>query len=353
MYDSNLITFGKSYILHVISLTVYSRLFFGFICCLFLSQLCQAEDLVKTEQGDDIPLLNESQEKVLDQQQQNVSERLVSAAEWIDSFFDDGRYYEEENKTRATLSLEFGYTEKDDFEINPRISMRLQLPKISKKLHLLIKGADDEEYDIDGNPRSPGDDSTDRSQLEAALQYFLIDTENSNLSTSFGGSYDYLYGGVRYRYLTDFGKWQGRFTDRLRWYTDEGWENRAAIDFERRISDVWMFRSITSGTLYENDDGIPYSQIFRVFQVVSKEKALLYETGAYFDTEPDHTMVDFQIKVRYRQRFYRDWLAFEVTPQVTFPEDHGRDTNLGIFFRFDADFGYTSSEEMFKRIFSY
>jgi len=316
-------------------------------------QLSQAGQVNEASQGDDIPFLDKSQEKALDDRQENVSTRLISAAEWIDSFFDDGRYYEEENKTRATLSLEFGYTKNDDFEINPRLSVRLQLPKISKKLNLLIKGADDEEYDTDGNPRPPGDTSTDRSQLEAALQYFLIDTENSNLSTSFGGSYDYLYGGLRYRYLQEFGKWQGRFTDRLRWYTDEGWENRADVDFERRFSDVWMFRSITTGTWYESDDGIPHSQIFRVFQVLSREKALLYETGAYFDTDPNYSMVDFQIKLRYRQRFYRDWLAFEIAPQISFPEDHDRDANLGIFFRFDADFGYITSEEMFKRIFSY
>lgn len=342
----------KRYSLKVFS-QMFLRIIFVFLSIMTFLQPSRAAEINEASQGEDIPLLDESQEKALDEQQEIISERLISAAEWIDSFFDDGRYYEEENKTRATFSLEFGYTKNDDFEVNPRISLRMQLPKISKKLNLIVKGADDEEYDTDGNLRSPGDDSTDRGQLEAALQYFFIDSENSNISTSFGGSYDYLYGGVRYRYLNDFGKWQGRFTDRLRWYTDDGWENRTTIDFERRFSEDWMFRSITTGTWYESDNSIPYSQIVRVFQVLSKEKAVLYEAGAYFDTEPDNGLVDFQIKVSYRQRFYRDWLALEITPQISFPEDHGRDANPGIFIKIEADFGYTSSDELFKKIFKY
>lgn len=302
---------------------------------------------------DHIPIVGEAAEKMMDETQEGVSKRVISAAEWLDSFFNDGRVTSEENKSRATLSLESKYTKNDDFELNPRISIRLKFPKLSKKINFLLQAADDEDFDVDGDPTHPGGRGADRGNLEAALQFFFLDTDSQNISTSFGGSYDYVYGGLRYRYWKDIGKWDLRFTDRARWYSDDGWENRASLDLERKISQKWMFRSITSATWAEIVDGVPHSEILRLYQVIDEEQAILYETGIYLDTEPDYDVTDIQLKVRYRQRFYRDWLVLEIAPQVTFPKDYDREANPGIIFKLEADFGYESEDQMFRKIFSF
>lgn len=87
--------------------------------------------------------------------------------------------------------------------------------------------------------------------------------------------------------------------------------------------------------------------------MLSEEKAIQYEAVAYLDTEPDYTMTDLQFRVRFRKRFYRDWLVVEVAPQITFPEDHDRDPNPGITIKLEADFGYTSDREVFDRVFDF
>ncbi|MBC2709557.1 MAG: hypothetical protein HGJ94_00650 [Desulfosarcina sp.] len=56
-------------------------------------------------------------------------------------------------------------------------------------------------------------------------------------------------------------------------------------------------------------------------------RALLYQIGNYFDTDPSHKMTDVQLRVRYRQRLYRDWLILEIAPQIGFPEDRDRRAN--------------------------
>jgi hypothetical protein len=59
----------------------------------------------KSSQGDDIPLLSEETEQTLDNLQQQGSQLLGSAADWIDSFFSDPRYTQEENRTMTRIKL--------------------------------------------------------------------------------------------------------------------------------------------------------------------------------------------------------------------------------------------------------
>ena len=64
-------------------------------------------------------------------------------------------------------------------------------------------------------------------------------------------------------------------------------------------------------------------------------------------------MTDLQVSVRYRQRFYRDWMVVEVAPQIGFPEAHDRKPNPGIVLRLEADFGYLADQNSFQRVFGF
>ena len=70
----------------------------------------------RSTQGDDIPYLSSDQEAQLDNLQKKGSAIVLSAAEWIDSFFDDPRYLAEENRTRARLKIGVGYSELYELE---------------------------------------------------------------------------------------------------------------------------------------------------------------------------------------------------------------------------------------------
>jgi hypothetical protein len=306
-------------------------------------------------QGNDIPLINEAGEQKIDDTHQQASMMLLTAADWIDSFFNDDRYLLEENKTRAKLRLSFGYTRFDHFEFRPRVDLRVKLPKLSKKAFLIISSSDDDDFDADGKPISnrPRNEDSEGSDLSASLRYFLKVGEQYHVSTIFGASFAYLYGGLRYRYEYDFGPWQGRLANTVKWYTDDGWENKASIDMERHFSAFWFFRASGKLDWYAHAAGLPHALVLNVFQVVNAHSALLYEVGNYFDTDPSHKMTDLLLRVRYRQRFYRDWLAFEVAPQVSFPEAHDRRPNPGIVFRVEADFGYMMEQDAFQTVFGF
>ena len=305
------------------------------------------------EQGDDLPLIDDAKEEVLDEAQEKATVLLYDVAEYIDSFFDDGRFSSEENESRATLKMSLGYSRHDNLEIQPRLDVRLKLPKLSSRAHLIIEVEEDSDFDVDDVPTDVYSDHDDaeNSELRAALRWFLKEGDTVNVAFDAGGSWDYLYTSLRVRAIQDFDNWLGRFTNRVRWYTDDGWENRTTYDLETHFNEDFFFRATTTVNYYETEDGFPHSQNFRLYQVLSSIRAISYETAVYLETEPSYRLSDLQFIVRYRQRFYRDWLVLEVSPRVTFPDDHDYEINPGLIFKLEASFGHNSNEEGFKKVF--
>lgn len=318
-----------------------------------------AEDSVQksTNSGEEqiptTPELGEGREAKLDFMQKKASTLLLDTAQWIDSFFDDGRFLSEENKSRGTVRLYFGYSKNDHLEVKQRLDLRIKLPKLSRKLNLLLEGSDDSDFDVDSNPITsrPTNEDAEHGQWRLALRYFFKESEKYNVSFDAGVSWGYLYGGAKLRAIQEYNAWLGRFTNRFRYYTDDGWENKTAYDLERDLSEKFFFRSTTGINMFEREEGIVHYQRFSLFQVLSPLKAVAYEGGIYFDTEPSHKMTDIQFIVKYRQRFLRDWLVLEISPRISFPKDHNRVANPGIIFTFEAAFGYDADNEGYKKIF--
>ena len=318
----------------------------------------QAETLSKeSDQTDDIPMLDEESEEMVDALQQEGSEMLINAASWLDSFFYDPRFTEEENRSWARLKLKFGYSRFYDFEFKPSIDLNIHLPKLNNKVDIYITANDDRDFNSDSTPipDTPGGRQNTDEQLTAGVRYLLAMGKSFNLTTHFGVSLGYVYGGVRYRHTHPFfsDEWDGRLTDRLRWYSDDGWENRLTYDIESHISDRYFFRTSFNTVVAERFDGVPSSGIMQLYRILNIDKAVLFESGVYLDTDPEFTVTDIQLKIRYRQRFFREWLVLEIGPQLTFPEDHDYKINPGIIVKFEAEFGYLNDRKAYQSIFSF
>jgi len=305
----------------------------------------------KSVQGDDIPMLDTKTEAEIDKKQEEYSKLLLETAEWIDSFFDDNRYLEDTNKTRGVVKLGLGYSRKDDFEIKPRFDIRLSLPRLENKVAITFQGSDDADFDIDNNPLLQ-ENAEDRDP-SAGVSYYWIDTERWNFSWDGGVSWNYVYGGARIRYQHPIGDtWQGRFTNRVRYYSDDGWQNIAAYDLETRVKQDLFFRATTNASIYEKDDGLFHGQNFRIFKVLNEYSIVSMDTGIFLRTEPSYRMQDLQLKVRYRQRFFRDWLVLEISPRCSWPDDYDYRFNPGIMVQLEATFGYKTDASVYRKIFN-
>lgn len=258
----------------------------------------------------------------LDQVHDQGSVGVRRASNWIDDFFDDERIAAEENRSRVRLRLTAGVEEGDGVDFEPRANIRLHLPKLSDRLNLLFFASEDDNPEDDASRPDPevrGDNN--KKDAAVALQYFLQESDKSNVSVTLGGSYDYLYTGVRGRYLKEFGPWTSRLVSQLRWYTDNDWRLLNSLDFERPLGERWFFRATGQLDWIEEDGELPGGLLFRLYQALDVDKVLSYEWHNSFDDVGNEDLSEIKLQLRYRQRYLRDWLFFEVSPYVQFEEE--------------------------------
>jgi hypothetical protein len=279
-----------------------------------------------------------------------ISRRIQLSADWLDKFFDDDRYVSEQNRTRLNVELASFIEDGEGLDNSMNVSFRLALPRLNKRLkkiktYLVISADPDDNDDID-NTRQ--DDlnldfhDADDENANIGLLFVLKDSMTQNIRIKAGvklGSGTQFYVGPRYRKLFRFEKWALRLTERIRYYTDDGFESKNRIDFERPITKRLFFRSSTDGSWYEEEPGFYYNLRLFLFHVISPIRVLEYEWRASYETRPHHQLQEVVFKVRYRQPFLKKWLFLDLVPMATFPREKDFDFTPGFMVQLEFIFG--------------
>jgi hypothetical protein len=326
----------------------YKRLVFGAIVALALkSPETHTQQLPsersETEANPEIGLV--------DKAHAGVSRTVYLSANWLDAFFGDERAAAEENRTLLKVSLR-GFSEAGEgFKIDPKISLKLRLPRLSKRLQLEVTRDTEADFALDAEDplarrsvRQVRFEDEEERGLTAALRYFVKTTHRANISLQggvrvrFGAPIGFV--GPRYRRVIHFEPWALRFTQRLRWFTENRLESNTRLDLERPLAQNLFFRTTTGLSWFEDENNYFYDLSFFLFQPLSKRRSLGYEWNNYFqERQPNNHLEEINLRMRYRQNILKDWLFFEVAPQISFPKDSNFDFTPGIQLRCDLFFG--------------
>ena len=293
--------------------------------------------------------LPKEKEEIEEEREENIVERIhealsgyVSAtAEKVDSFYDDERYADEVNTSRVKLRGDYFLEKGEDPELKLRFNLNLALPKINKRLKLLVSGKPDEE-ETDETGAGLGEEG-ENDNVDVALAYTPVETAEHNLSLRAGLRFRSItpafWIGPRWRAYSQGEIWGTRLTNAFRWFTDTGFRIDTTLDFERPITENFFYRQSLEGTWDEDKDRYDYDLIFRVYQRLQRRRAVTYEYRNKFQSTNDHQLDNIIFKVTYRQSFWRRWLFFEIAPQISFPESEGWDFTPGILFRIETIIG--------------
>lgn len=287
----------------------------------------------------------------MDKAHEKISDYLLTSAVWLDSFFDDERYEAEDNHSRLKVKFSSFFEDGEDIDFKARLNLRLVLNQLSEKFHLVISGNPDDDLDSDyisgANIKKEFTDENDEQEdknLVFALQYFLQSTRRNNLKMEggvrWGDRSPVLWAGPRFRWLFDNTPWTYRFTQRVRWFTDDGWYINSSFDCERPLSSRFFFRTTAAGTWEQEVDGYNYNVFCNIYQTLSSNRALEYQLENAYRTRPAYELTDVIVSLMYRQKIWRDWITFEVKPQVAFPRDNDFDFTPGIKFTIEGRFGW-------------
>lgn len=274
-----------------------------------------------------------------------TSERVRRLGAWVDRFFADENYEAEVNNSWLRIRLDSFSELYEGTDMDARARIHLKVPALNKRLRfeILSPGEPDDLQatgDADAGSQPPG---AAEEKTTAAVSYIYRALEERSIIARLGLDFDGYtpnpYVGGRYRELVPINDdWNFRFTQRVRFYTLEGLESRTSFDFERILEEDMLFRTSLNGTWLQEDPDYFYSLGFALFRPLDENSAVEYQVINSFRTDP-HRLDRITVRLRHRQKIWRDWLTFEIAPQVSFPDDRNFEPMPGILFRLEATFG--------------
>jgi hypothetical protein len=301
----------------------------------------QGSAMTDEELPEEEDIEEEIEENIVDRIHQALSGYVSVTAGKVDGFFDDERYADEVNTTRAKLRVDYFLEKGEDPELKLRFNLNLALPRINKRLKLLVSGKPDEE-ETDETGGGLGEEGED-DNVDVAIVYTPVETVEHNLSMRTGLRFKSItpawWLGPRWRAYSQGEVWGTRLTNFFRWYTDTDFRIDTTLDFERPITEDFFYRQTIKGKWDQDKPRYDYDIVFTVFQRLKSNRALEYEYRNKFKSTNDHQLDNIIFKVTYRQNIWRRWLFFEIAPQVSFPENEGWDFTPGILFRLETIIG--------------
>lgn len=291
------------------------------------------------------PMLRNA-DTVIDRTRKQISMGVVTSAKKIDAFFKEDTYQAEENTTSLRIRLDTILIEGEgtDFRINP--ALKLALPYTEKKMHLEIMSAADRNFDIlyEKTPLALKQfDQTKKESPTATLRYFFSITDRESISMVAGARSDdgrlTFYIGPRYRATFAHRFWSFRFIEWLRWTSDDGMESNTVFDSDLSLTKKFLLRMRLYGDWRTSKDDFYHGIRFLLFQSISNRRAMGYEWNNLLTNRPNHRIEEINFQVKYRQRFLRDWIFFELAPQVAFPANRDFKAIPGFLFRIEMYFG--------------
>ena len=302
----------------------------GTVTLLSLATLAAA-----SEDHIDVTIVDRPPNKI-DNLRANVSQRVNTVARWIDEFFDDPNYVTEEADSRLIVRQAANVSDRDATTFRTRVSAKVRLPRAERRLSLIFEGDDDRSlFDEESDDFAESlDESVEHPSL--GVQYFHKDSDrfNTSFSAGFRSGHPSIYLGPFARFQHAIGEsWSGRYSQRLRWYTNDGWESITRANFDRSFGELSNFRQDFAAIWKENQhasEGIRYQTTTSFTTMLASESAIRYGWTSVYRTLPKSDWQSSTLFVRYRRSLTRDWIMFEVIPYLAFEQRHDWQANPGI-----------------------
>jgi hypothetical protein len=316
---------------------------------LLLPVICkaQAEDTA-SEPVDEPKEETEDRGGILDRHKKQVDTQMQRATQWVDSFFSDPNYEAESANTLFRVRPELYYRKEQGAKGRLKARFKFSLPNVNRKTSLII-GSDDTVDDFG--------DAVDDSAEDAiiGLQFFGTQSKRWHTSLSAGIKFNEFAGfvGPRVRYLQPWGDRKSiSFTQAVRYQTNKYWNTVSRLDFNFILGDNYFFRQTFDGRWRgerSEEEGFRTRVSSILTQRLKKANGLQYEFTTVFHTRPNAHVDRYTLALRYRKRTRREWLYYEIVPQVSFDQEFDYTFNPGIRLRVEFFYGADSSAKFWKR----
>lgn len=293
---------------------------------------------------------SDSGETMVDIHHQRTSRWLVRRVEGLNAWLLDTMGGEEERESdflrhyygdrisaydvqgsHIRLSPRLGWSESRGVDPGIDFSARIRLANLSHRLRFY---ADSYDVDEDGvgnifseRYRRPVDQERSQS-TSAGLTYLL--TERTRRQASVSGGLRFRpepipQARVRGRLHTEVGRWEPAFVQTLFWDYRDGFGERSEIDLPRHMGRAHLFRSVSAAEWSETSQGVDLGQHLSWSTRLGEHRQLVFRLGARGHTRPATVVDQYQTRVSYSQRAFRDWCTVLLETGVNFARERDYD----------------------------
>lgn len=270
----------------------------------------------------------------LDAPRNFVARGLVGVVSDIDKFFGDTRNYQESNNSLVQLDVHrlLGFGGEPNFIWTGRV--KVDLPNTEKRLHFVLESNPDKNLNSDKNVTSNTTKITPSQQLNdkvvgpqtyaAAVRFEQPDDRPWHLSTDLGVRLQGLqlnpFARTRGSYSVPLSDWRFKASETLFVFNSTGTGSTTQLDFEHFWSDPVLFRATSSATWLHRAENFDVRQDATIFHTLDARRALLYQASVTGMTRPQRQIIDTVLLATYRYKLHREWIFFELSPQLHFPQ---------------------------------
>ncbi|MCW9024602.1 MAG: hypothetical protein OQK73_07950 [Gammaproteobacteria bacterium] len=277
----------------------------------------------------------------LDEPHKEFSTGIERISSNMDSFFSNERFYRVTTSSYVRFRTETLLREPSDVSTTGDIRIRLDLPVTRQKLKLIIE-SDPQELEAEERINLQTSNKEENNDVYVGLERKEKKKGNWRIRPSVGVKVKLpldLY--VRLRFMRSFNlsKWKLHFNETLYWFDSIGYGADTYIDLERKISDKTLFRSSSTANWADLDDYFRLSQFFTLFHTLSDRRATSYYVGVIGKSQPEIYATDYLIGFQFRQKIHKDWLFFEINPQIQYPKIEKFRPSHTLLIRLEAFFG--------------
>ena len=262
----------------------------------------------------------ESKDDWLEDGKDYAARKANEMTQWVDNFFGNDERDLEQAESRLRLRTIYNWDERLDNEVKFRLGGKVSLPQISKRLDLVFRGEDMDDFGDDGVE----DPSEDRIGLQYQVGPKDIRKHRFDLTVGFGSSGPKP--GVKYVYQDAFAEdLNFRFTQRFTYDLGEGGYGSSRFALDKALRERELVRAYTRFLYGEKTDGTEWSSSLSYARGWQGDSGRVGATwlyvGADGQTEPYDFVKNYKVGARFRRQAYRDWLFWEIEPSYNWRID--------------------------------
>ncbi|MDO9621756.1 MAG: hypothetical protein Q7I91_07605 [Moraxellaceae bacterium] len=264
-----------------------------------------------------------------------VDSRTQSTVRWLDDWFGDPAE-DEIAKAYLRAITDFRVTDQGDLTTAIRLRAKLALPKLNRRIALVFE---------DERPESESvRQLSNENDSALSLRYLLKSLERFRVDADLGvRSGPDVFARLRYRQSWALSSEdQIRVSQTLRYGVKEKVRAINEVDYSHAFSEQGV------GMIYHNVDyreeefeqGVLWGRGVLYAHSLKQHGAWSVGVGQEGVSKPKWQDQSRFVWTRYRQRFMRDWLFYELEPRLTQQREQNWKNEASITLRLEVQFGY-------------